>query len=100
MNALELFGVISGAASIVGLIYAIYYAKQSRKQKLLAYDRPAPLPLATALSPEKDYKMQILFQRGDGQEHRLHGVHVFFLRFANFGTEPIRKDDIDRKSVV
>ena len=94
MNALELFGVISGIASIIGLIYAVYYAKQSKKQKLLAYDRSAPLPLATALSPEKDYKMQILFQRGDSQEQRLQGVHVFFLRFANFGTEPIRKDDI------
>jgi hypothetical protein len=94
MNTIEIFGVVSGVASIVGLIYAIYYAKQSRKIKLLAYDTSASLPLASASAPEKDYTIEILYRRGDSIEQRLRGVHVTFLRFANFGTEPIRREDI------
>lgn len=63
--------MISGLASTVGLVYAFYYTKQSKKQKLLAYECSATLPLATALSPKKDYRMQILFQRGDREEQWL-----------------------------
>ena len=94
MNTIEIFGVASGVASIIGLICAIYYAKQTKKFKLLAYDSTASLPLASVSAPESSYTIEILFRRGDLIEQRLKGVHVTFLRFANFGIEPIRKEDI------
>jgi len=45
MNMIEAFGVVSGVASIIGYFFAVDYAKKSRKEKLLIYDRYLPFRL-------------------------------------------------------
>ncbi|KPQ26923.1 hypothetical protein [Halomonas sp. HL-93] len=94
MTVIEIFGVVSGGASIIGLVYALYYAKQNRRQKILAYHRSGSIPLASVKTPEKGYDIYVVFKPTDQPEQRLKGVHVSFVRFANFGTEPIRRNDI------
>ncbi len=94
MTPIEIFGIVSGGASIVGLVYAVYYAKQSRRQKILAYHRSGSIPLASVSTHEKGYDIYVVFKPNDMPEQRLKGVHVTFVRFANFGTEPIRRNDI------
>lgn len=87
-------GLITGMASVAGLIYAVLLARKNRKIKLLAYDVTGIVPLARAVSPEKEYKLFVTYeQRGQPQE-KLDSVYVRFLRFANFGKESIRRDDI------
>jgi len=94
MTTIEAIGIIGTLASIAGLIYAIYYAKNSRRVKLFLYDTSWSVPLATAQSPEEDYILSVLFQRKGQGEERLSSAHVSFLRFANLGKEPIRGTDI------
>jgi hypothetical protein len=94
MNTLEAIGLIGGLASIAGLLYAIYYARKNRREKLLVYDTSWSVPLATAQSPEDDYTLSVSFQRKGHEEERISSVHVQFLRFANIGKEPIRRTDI------
>lgn len=94
MNAFQAFTLITGLASIAGLIYAVYYGVKSKRTKILAYQSTAPIPLATALSPEEDYKLTVLFRRPDSPDELVDCAHVRFLRFANFGKEPIRRNDI------
>lgn len=94
MDIWNAIGLIGGVASIAGLVYAIYYARQTRKVKLLVFDTSMSVPLATAVSPENDYKLSITFRRGDLPEEKIKSAHVRFLRFANLGKEPIRREDI------
>lgn len=94
MSTIEAIGVVGTLASIAGLIYAIYYARNSRRVKLLLYDTSWSVPLATARSPEEDYTLSVLFQRKGQGEERVSSAHVTFLRFANLGKEPIRGTDI------
>lgn len=94
MTTLEAIGLISGIASIAGFFYAIYYARVSRREKLLVYKPTGPIPLATAVSPEDHYQLSVLFQRPGGPEERIGSAHVRFVRIANLGKEPIRRIDI------
>ncbi len=94
MNTLEAIGLIGGLASMAGLLYAIYYARENRREKILAYDTSWSVPIATAQSPEDDYTLSVSFHRKGHDEERISSVHVQFLRFANMGKEPIRRTDI------
>jgi hypothetical protein len=95
MSALEAFLLVAAVASIVAVPLAIYYARrQAERQKLLAYDGGITrLPL---ISPRSlaEYKLSVVYQPEGGEEERISGAYVHFLRFANFGREPIRREDI------
>jgi hypothetical protein len=93
MDVWNTIGLVGGIASIAGLVYAISYARQSRRVKLLVFDASIPVALATAVSPENDYKLSVSFQRGSNEE-KIKSAHVRFVRFANLGKEPIRREDI------
>jgi hypothetical protein len=94
MNALEGFALVSGIASIAGLIYAIYYGRLSVRRKLLAYDLTPPVPLATVFQPDDTHHLTVVYQRDDRAEERIDAAFIRFVRFANFGSEPIRREDI------
>jgi hypothetical protein len=94
MTVLEGIGLIGGVASVAGLLYAINYARRSRRVKMLVYDTSLSVPLATAQSPEDEYSLSVIFQRKDKAEERIASAHVQFLRFANLGKEPVRRSDI------
>lgn len=94
MTVLEGIGLVGGVASVSGLLYAMYYARRSRRIKMLLYDTSWAVPLATAQSPEDDYSLSVIFERKGETEERISSAHVQFLRFANLGKEPIRRGDI------
>jgi len=94
MSISTIIGIVAVIASIAGILFAIYNARHNRKIKLLAYDISGTVPLARAVSPEKDYNLSVIFQHHGKPEERLDSVYVRFLRFANLGRESIRKDDI------
>lgn len=94
MNLIEAIGLVSGVASIAGFIYALYYARSSRRIKLLSYEVSPPVALATAVSPEDNYSLSVIFQRAGESEERIGSVYVRYLKMANLGREPIRGEDI------
>ena len=96
VSILEAIYLVAGLASIGGFSYAIYYARKSRKIKFLVYQTASPVALATAFSPEDDYKLGVTYQRKGFEEERFESVYTRFLRFANLGKESIRHEDITR----
>jgi hypothetical protein len=94
MNWIEAIGLVGGVASTAGLLYALYYARSSRRVKLLSYEVSSPVALATAVSPEDNYSLSVIFQRTGEPEEKIGSVYVLYLKIANLGREPIRGEDI------
>jgi len=94
MNAIDIFGVVSGSVGIVGFLYSIYVDRRGKKVKLLLYRETGAVPLAKASPSDENYKLSIVFQREGEKEERISEAHVCFVRIANLGKEPIRREDI------
>ena len=94
MGRLDALGIVGGLASIAGVIYAVYIARKTQRVKLLLYADSFPVALASAVSPEDDYELAVIFRPKGGHEERIESAHVRFLRFANLGREPILRNDI------
>jgi hypothetical protein len=85
---------IAGAiASFLGL-YALYQGRVNRRVKLLAYETTPPVPLASASPVEATYKLSIRYERPGSRVEIIDAAYITYLRFANFGREPIRANDI------
>jgi hypothetical protein len=94
MTFLQAIGLVGGLASMAGLVYAIYYARQNRKIKLFVFDRSPAMSLARVVSPEENYSISLTFAQKGEPEQKIESVYVSFLRFANLGKDPIRRQDI------
>jgi len=94
MNAIDIFGVISGSVGIAGFLYSIYVEGRGRKEKLLLYGKTGAVPLAKASSSKDNYKLFVSFQREGGPEEKIPEANLRFVRIANLGKEPIRREDI------
>lgn len=91
---IALISVIGTLASLGG-IYAIVDNRRNRRVKALGYEDTGPFPLATASRHEQDYELTIHYRAGPaGEDEVIEAAYVTYLRFANFGKEPIRKQDI------
>lgn len=91
-----ILGIIGSVASLIGL-YALYQARKYRRVKALVYECSEAIPLATASAIERDYELSIHFRPAGGRqgdEEVIDAAYVTYLRFANFGKEPIRANDI------
>lgn len=95
MSALAAFGLITGVATFVGIGVAVYYGrKEGQKRKLLVYSAGVvPIPLASSRSLA-EYKLLLQYQPTEGVTERIENAFVHYLRFANFGREPIRRGDL------
>jgi hypothetical protein len=87
---LALLGAIG---SIVG-IGAYVDARRNKRVKFLAWERTYADALASASKAEGDYKLSILYERAGSEPEVIQGAFVTYVRFANFGKEPIRRADI------
>jgi hypothetical protein len=84
---------LGAAGSIVG-IWAFVDARRNKRIKLLAWERARAASLASASRADSDYKLSILFERPGSEPEVIEGAYATYLRFANFGREPIRRGDI------
>jgi hypothetical protein len=90
MLALTVLGLVGTA--VLG-IYAIYDQRRNRRVRRLVYDT-FTVPLATAFRNDEGYKVSIQLERPGQDAQTFDAAYLTFVRFANFGREPIRKDDI------
>jgi hypothetical protein len=91
---IAIVSIIGTLASLVG-VYAIVDNRRNRRVKALAYEHTGAIPLATANRHEQDYELAVVYRPPGGQaEERIDAAYVTYLRFANFGKEPIRAADI------
>jgi len=99
---LAMVGVLVAAvgvvASVIG-VYAYFEARRDRRVKALAFSRAQSISLATARSLERGYELSIHYRApGMAESKQVEAAWAAHLRFANFGKEPIRGDDIARAS--
>lgn len=95
MGILDALGIVGGIASIAGVIAAFYFARKNRRIKLLTFDTTVPLALASAISPDsEDFNLTVVYKPKGGRQKKMKSVNVRFVRFANLGREPIRREDI------
>jgi hypothetical protein len=87
---LTILGLVGTA--VLG-IYAIYDQHRNRRVRRLVYDT-FTVPLATAFRNDEGYKVSIQLERPGQDPQTFDAAYLTFVRFANFGREPIRKDDI------
>lgn len=90
MLALTILGLVGTA--VLG-IYAIYDQRRNRRVRRLVYDT-FTVPLATAFRNDEGYKVSIQLERPGQEPQTFDAAYLTFVRFANFGREPIRKEDI------
>lgn len=95
VSALEAFGLIAGVASFVGLALAFYYGRRDgQKRKLFVYRAGVgPIPFASTRSLA-EYNLLLLHEPKKGTIKRIDSAYVHYVQFANFGREPIRRDDL------
>jgi hypothetical protein len=93
---LAIFGVVG---TLIGA-YSFLETRRERRVKLLAYASTTPFPLAAKRREEGDYRLSIRYGRGTGDDEEVEAVYVSYLRFANFGKEPIRRADIASANVL
>lgn len=86
---------VVGALASLGGVYAIFDNRRNRRIKALGYEDTGPFPLATASRHEQDYQLTIHYRAGPtSKDEVIEAAYVTYLRFANFGREPIRREDI------
>ena len=69
-------------------------AKRGRKQKLLVYQTSlSPFPVASSASLET-YNLTLLYEPRGDKARPIESAYAHYVRFANFGREPILSGDI------
>ena len=95
MSLNEALAIVGGIATAAGLWLAVYYGRrEGRRRKSLAYEagRP-PWPLASSASLS-EYHLSLSYTGEQGEPRQIEDAYAQALRFANFGHESIRRDDI------
>jgi hypothetical protein len=89
-----LLSVVGTLASLGG-VYAIVDSRRNRRVKALGFEHTGPIALAAAPGHEQDYQITIHYRPSvEGPDEVISAAYVTYLRFANFGREPIRSQDI------
>lgn len=92
---INLFLGISGLIiSVISLIYAIYVKRISKRDKELVYETMLPAPVAEVIKGESGYSLKVIYERPDASPLYIEHAAVQYVRFTNFGTIPITRNDI------
>jgi hypothetical protein len=86
-------GIIGVFLTVISLVYAVSVTRQSRREKELVYEVLPPWALASVMSRETGYSIQILYGTPGSDPAIVPSVFVMFLRFMNAGRVPIQRAD-------
>lgn len=93
LSALEALGVFGVLVSVASFAYAIYVTRRSERKKQLAYDVLPGLPIAHVMPGQGEYTLRVVYQQPGQEPVYIDRAFLHYLRFANFGRVPIRKED-------
>lgn len=92
-------GVLGAIGSVIGIV-AYFDARANKRVKRLVWEKTTSSPLAAASKAAGDYKLSILYEQPDMAAQVIDSADVSYVRFANLGKEPIRRDDIAAANVL
>lgn len=94
----NVIGAVGGIASIVGLILLLWYARKSSSGKQIFYGVSENVPLASAFSTNVN-RFTVLYGP-KGEQEEIQSAYLTEFRFANFGRDSIRADDLVPRNPV
>jgi len=94
MDLLTAFFLISGAASLFSLIYAVVQSRRGRHEKALVYDVSPAASIASVLRHDSKERLSITYEAVGQAPMHVHGAVLRFVRVGNLGREPIHRADI------
>jgi hypothetical protein len=98
MTLSNIIGALGGVASIIGLIFLLWYARKSSSGKQIFYGISENVPLASAFSTDVN-RFTVLYGP-KGEQKEIESAFLTEFRFANFGRAPIRADDFVPRNPV
>jgi hypothetical protein len=90
MNGWQIFEALAGLATFYGLALAL----RTERRQLLTFDFTYPLALAKLMPHESDNRISLVYDRDGADPVSIKGAYLTFVRVANLGKEPIRRDDL------
>ena len=87
-------GIAGFVIGIIGLGFALYTYRKGKKEKKLVYEILPPIPIAEVFPKSEGYELSIVFEIAGTETSKLNSVMVHFIRFSNFGDDPILRSDI------
>lgn len=94
LDWLGIVAILGTVGTFVGIVLTMIYARRSERQKMLVYETGSPLALASVLPARTEHRLSIVYQREGSPPENVTGAYLYFLRLANLGKEPIRREDL------
>jgi hypothetical protein len=94
MDWLNVFYVLVGFVTIFSLVYAFLVARRSERRKILACDISPSVSLITIVPDRAGHRFSIIYEKEGTAPSNINGAHTQFVRIANLGKEPIRREDL------
>jgi hypothetical protein len=91
----QAFAVVVGLATFAGIALAVYYGRrEGRNRKVLAYQASTSFGPIASSAELSEYNLSLAYEQEGEEPRRIDDAYAHFLRFANLGHEPIRREDI------
>lgn len=94
MDWLNGFYVLVGFITIFSLVYAFVVARRSDRRKILACDISPSVALVTIVPDQSGHRLSIIYEKEGTAPVNINGAYLHFVRIANLGKEPIRREDL------
>src|SRR5689334_15460135 len=94
MDWLNGFYVLGGLVTICSFVYALVVARRSERRKILACDISPSVSLVTIVPDQAGHRLSIIYEREGAAPVNINGAYLHFVRIANLGKEPIRREDL------
>lgn len=89
-----IIGIIGLVLSVVGLAYAVYEKRRSKREKSLVYEVMPPVSAAEVIKGQGAYSLEVVYKCPGEEPVYIQNAMIQYVRFTNFGKIPITKDDI------
>lgn len=80
--------------SVIGLAYAVYEKRKSKREKNLVYEVIPPVPAAEVIEGQSNYSLRVVYERPDEEPVNVENATIQYIRFTNFGKIPITRSDL------
>jgi hypothetical protein len=94
------FYLLAGVITIVSLIVTLVAYRRSDRRKILVCDISPPISLITILPDRTGHRFSVVYEREGSEPKNIKGACLYFVRLANFGREPIRREDLATSDVL
>ncbi|MCH8341745.1 MAG: hypothetical protein IIA51_09365 [Chloroflexi bacterium] len=87
-------GIIGLIIGVAGLALAVFFFRRTKREKRLAYEILPAVPIAEVIAAHQSRALSIQYQKEGESPRHIDRAVIHFVRFTNFGKDPIRRQDL------